>query len=171
MPISFLDLAEAHILLTIRRGCHIPMRRFRDAMDFMQKELQGDWRRLAHRDFRHDHRDLFILKDGKLLSLSERGQYVDEVIIAEGLKQLDYGNDDYVSRFFPRFEGRDLQKQVMLDPTVNFGHPCLADCGVGVEAIAVRFRAGETMAQLAEDYGIPLADIEEAIRWHDRLAA
>jgi uncharacterized protein (DUF433 family) len=171
VPISFLDLADAHVLLTIRRGCGIPMKRFRTAMDYFRREFKGQIHRLSHRDFCHDHRDIFVRLEDRLLSLSERGQYVDEEIISEGLRQLRYGNDGYAARFFPRFEGEGVQECVMLDPAMNFGRPCLAECGIGVDAIAVRFRAGESIADLAADYGIGSEHVEEAVRWHERLAA
>ena len=172
VPISFLDLVEAHVLLTIRLGCHIPMRRFRTAVEYLRKEMGDDLHRLARRDFCHDKRDLFIrLEHGKLLSLSERGQYVDEMIMADGLRQLQYGDDDYVGRFFPRFEGQGLQNRVVLDPTVNFGRPCLSERGIDIDVIARRFRVGEKIAELAEDYGLTPADVKEALRWHERLAA
>jgi len=171
VPISFIDLADAHVLLTIRRGYRIPMKRFRVAMGYLRQEFGGEFHRLSHRDFCHDHRDLFIRLEDGLLSLSERGQYVDEGIISEGLRQLRYGDDGYAARFFPRFETESVQERVMLDPTMNFGRPCLAECGIGVDAIGARFRAGESIAELAEDYGIGWGAVEEAIRWHERLAA
>ena len=168
-PISFLDLVEAHVLLAIRRGYGIPMRRFRTAMEFL-RELDGDLHFLAHQDFYHDRKDLFIKVQDKLISLSERGQLVEEKIIAEGLKQLDYGRDGYAARFYPRFLA-EQQKIIMLDPTMNFGRPCLARLGVGADAIGERFRAGEKIADLAKDYAAKPEEIEEAIRWHERLAA
>jgi uncharacterized protein (DUF433 family) len=168
-PISFLDLVEAHVLLAVRRGYHIPMRNCRKAMEYL-REVGGDLHFLAGRGFYHDRSDLFIKLEGKLISLSERGQLVEENIIAEGLKQLDYGDDGYAARFYPRFEERQ-QKVIVLDPAVNFGRPCLARLGIGADAIAERWRAGEKMTELAKDYGAEDWEIEEAIRWHDRLAA
>jgi uncharacterized protein (DUF433 family) len=168
-PISFLDLVEAHVLLSIRRGYSIPMNRFRTAMEYL-REAGGDLHFLAHHNFYHDRRNLFIKVQDKLISLSERGQLVEKGIIAEGLRQLDYGADGYAARFYPRF-AEEQQKVIMLDPGVNFGRPCLAKLGVGTEAIAERFRAGEKIAALAQDYGARAEDIEEAIRWHERLAA
>lgn len=168
-PISFLDLVEAHVLLAIRRGYGIPMKRFRTAMEYL-KELGDDLHFLARHNFYHDHSNLFVKVQDRLISLSERGQLVEKEIIAEGLRQLSYGTDGYAARFYPRF-AEERQKVIMLDPTVNFGRPCLARLGVGTDAIAERFRAGEKLVELAEDYGARAEEIEEAIRWHERLAA
>ena len=168
-PLSFLDLVEAHVLLSIRNGYGIPLKRFRTAMEYL-REVGGDLHFLAHRDFYHDRRDLFVKLDDKLVSLSERGQLVDKEIIAEGLKQLVYGNDGYATRFFPR-RGSERQESIVLDPAINFGHPCLVRIGVGVEAISTRFMTGEKITDLAADYGATADEIEEAIRWHECLAA
>lgn len=168
-PISFLDLVEAHVLLAIRRGYGIPLKRFRTAMDFLQ-EMGGDLHFLAHRGFYHDKNNLFMKLDENLVSLSERGQLVDKEIIKEGLKQIIYGNDGYAAQFFPRRDG-ERQESVVIDPTINFGRPCLIRLGVGAEAIAARFVAGEKISVLAQDYAATPDEVEEAIRWHERLAA
>ena len=167
-PISFLDLIEAHVLIAIRRGYGIPLKRFRAAMDFLQ-ESGGDLHFLAHRDFFHDRRDLFVKWEDKLVSLSERGQLVDKGIISEGLKQIIYGDDGFASRFFPRHD-EQRQECIVLDPTINFGRPCLVRSGVGAAAIAERFRAGEKIADLAQDYAVTRDEVEEAIRWNERVS-
>ena len=168
-PISFLDLVEAHVLMAIRQGYGIPLQRFRIAMAHL-KEISGDLHFLAHRDFYHDRKNLFLKIEDKLVSLSERGQLVNQEIIAEGLKQLIYGNDGYADQFFPRL-GKTRQQAIVLNPAINFGRPCLARLGVGTDAIAARFMAGEKISDLAQDYGATPDEVEETIRWHERLAA
>jgi uncharacterized protein (DUF433 family) len=167
-PISFLDLIEAHILLAIRKSYGIPLKRFRAAMEFL-REAGDDLHFLARREFSHDRRDLFLRWENKLVSLSERGQLVDKEIISEGLKQITYGDDGYAARFYPRQDAR-RQESIVLDPTINFGKPCLIRSGVGVDAIAARFVAGERIADLANDYAATREEIEEAIRWHELFA-
>jgi uncharacterized protein (DUF433 family) len=168
-PISFLDLVEAHVLLAIRKGYGIPLKNFRVAMEYL-REAGGDLHFLAHRDFFHDRRNLYLKWENKLMSLSERGQLVGREIITEGLKQIVYGEDDYAARFFPRND-QQRQESIVLDPTINFGRPCLVRLGVGADAIAARFRAGERIADLAQDYAATREEVEEAIRWHERIAA
>jgi len=38
-------------------------------------------------------------------------------------------------------------------------------CGVGTEIIASRFRAGESVTALANDYGLTWQGVEAALRW------
>jgi uncharacterized protein (DUF433 family) len=168
-PLSFIDLLEAYMLLAIRRGYGIPLRRLRDAMDYLRTS-GGNLLFLAHRDFKHDNQHLNVTGDKYLVLLSERGQHVEPEIIREGLRQLMYGEDGYADRFFPLFNGQE-QKTIMLSPGIGFGRPVLAKLGVSAEAVAERFRAGEHLAELAADYGATPGEIEDAIRWSDRRVA
>jgi uncharacterized protein (DUF433 family) len=165
-PLSFIDLVEAHMLLAIRRGYGIPLKRLRDAMEYL-REKGGDLLFLAHKDFKHDKQHLYVKKDHYLVSLSERGQHVEPEIICDGLKQLMYGEDGYADRFFPLINGHE-QKTVVLAPSFGFGRPTLARTGVSVEAVADRFLAGESVPELAADYGAKPEEIEDAIRWANR---
>lgn len=161
-PLTFLDLVEAHILMVIRKGYRIPMKNYRAAIQYL-REQGGDVHFLAHRDFVHDERHLYLKGDRYLISLSERGQHVDPAVIDEGLMQLMYGEDGYADRFYPRIAGK-LQKTVMLTPAIGFGQPTIARLGVNTEAIAARFLAGEHLRDLATDYDADISEIEDAIR-------
>ena len=167
--ISFLDLVEAHILHAIRRGYGIPLNRFRRAMEYL-REINPDLHFLAHENFRCDHRDLFLQMEDKLVSLSERGQVVAEPIIEEGFKRLHYGQDGFASRFFLPV-AHSNRNTIALDPSIGFGRPVIARLGVKAEVIAERFAAGEGIAEMAEDYGAKVREIEDALRWCNRLAA
>ena len=54
------------------------------------------------------------------------------------------------------------------DPAICFGAYRLLLSRITVEAVVGRFRAGETVRQIAGDYDIPASDVEECLRW--RLA-
>lgn len=168
-PLSFIDLIEAHMLLAIRKGYGIPLKRLRDAMGYL-REKGGDLLFLAHENFKHDRQHLYVKQDDYLLSLSEHGQHVNRHVIADGLKQIVHGEDGYADKFFPLIKGHE-QKTIMLAPAVGFGRPVLARRGIAVQAIAQRFEAGEHMADLAMDYAVTTEEIEDAIRWTTRHAA
>jgi len=124
---------------------------------------------LAHKDFRLDEKHLYLKLDGLFISLSERGQVVDEDIVSKGLKQLSYGSDGFASEFYPICDGVE-QKSFVISPERNFGRLCIASSGVGADIIAVRFDRGEKVAEIAGDYGVTTDEVEEAIRWRNRLA-
>lgn len=167
--LSFLDLVEAHILHAIRRGYGIPLVGFRKAMEYL-REINPDLHFLAHEDFRYDRRNLFLRMEDRLVSLSERGQVVSQEIIEEGLKRLDYGADGFASRFFLPIAHSE-RHTIALDPTLGFGRPVIARLGIKAEVIGDRFAAGESIADMADDYGAKAKEIEDALRWCKRLAA
>jgi uncharacterized protein (DUF433 family) len=70
------------------------------------------------------------------------------------------------ARLFPFTRKRqpDEPKAVVIDPYVSFGRPVLAGTGIATAVVAERYKAGESIADLAEDYGRQALEIEEAIR-------
>jgi uncharacterized protein (DUF433 family) len=168
-PISFIDLVEAHIFLLIRRRYHIPVKNVRAAAEYLH-QIKPHLRSLAHQDFYVDSSHLILKLDDKMISLSERGQIVDKDILESGLKQLNYGSDGYASEFYPRTGVAD-QKTLVISPALNFGRLCIARSGISADIVAARFLNGEKIADIATDFGATLDEVEEAIRWHDRLAA
>ena len=60
---------------------------------------------------------------------------------------------------------------VVIDPTLSAGRPVITGMGLATEVIAERYKAGETVAELAKDYDREKAEIEEAIRCELRAAA
>jgi uncharacterized protein (DUF433 family) len=167
--LTFLDLVEAHMLHLVRRGYGIPMRNFRTAVEYLRR-VGGDAHFLAHKDFVHDKKHLYLKADKMLISLSERGQHVNTVVIHDGLKQLMYGEDGYADKFFPVIGGKQ-QKVVMINPVIGYGQPTIMRLGVSTAAIAARFEAGERMADLASDYGATSEEVEEALRYNRVLCA
>ncbi len=53
----------------------------------------------------------------------------------------------------------------MIDPEVQFGRPCLTGTGVPTGIIMERYRAGDSIEELARDYRCSPNGIEEAIRY------
>jgi len=167
-PLSFIDVVLAHVLHLIRHQYRIPLKRVRLATEYIKK-TKGDLLFLASKDFYVDHRDLFLELGPHLVSLSESGQVVDREVISEGLKQLTYGSDGYAGQFFPTMNGR-LQKDFAINPAINFGRLSIARLGVDTNALAARFVAGEKIINIAQDYDATADEVEDAIRWHERLA-
>jgi uncharacterized protein (DUF433 family) len=146
----------------------LPRSRIKAAAETLAN-FRGGLTFLAHRDFYFDSNNLFLKLDDALISLSERGQLVDKEIIERGLKQLNYGSDGYASEFYPSV-GETEQKDFVVSPTINFGRLCIARTGVGADIIALRFERGEKISEIAQDYAATTDEVEEAIRWHARLA-
>lgn len=119
--------------------------------------------------------DSQFLKLAAPLASAERGEprLSFEALVALFLKQsaacerVEY-LDGVPVRFYPftRDTADERAPRVIaVDPRYGFGRPIFADSGVRIDGITGRFRAGESVAELAEDTGIPAAHIEEAIRF------
>ena len=63
-----------------------------------------------------------------------------------------------------------MPRSVVVDPTRSFGRPVISGAFVRTEVVEDRFRAGDTIGQMAADYGVPASVIEEALRF-ERLRA
>jgi len=59
---------------------------------------------------------------------------------------------------------RDQPSPVVVDPQIAFGRPVLTGRSVPTAVLADRFKAGDTLVQLAEDYDTSPQNIEEALR-------
>ncbi len=54
---------------------------------------------------------------------------------------------------------------VQIDPQISFGRPVLVGTGIPTDVVVERFRAGDSIIDLAEDYDITEEKVEEAIRY------
>jgi len=53
---------------------------------------------------------------------------------------------------------------VVMNPTISFGRPVIAGTGIPVSSIYERYKAGDSVVDLAEDFRLEISAIEEAIR-------
>ena len=53
---------------------------------------------------------------------------------------------------------------VVIDPHISYGRPVLVGTGIPTAVVAERYKAGESIDELAEDYSRSRKEIEEAIR-------
>jgi uncharacterized protein (DUF433 family) len=82
------------------------------------------------------------------------------------LRRIERDHAGLAARLYPftRKRSPDEPKAIVIDPRISFGRPILAGSGVPTAIVAERYKAGESIDELAEDYGRERLDIEEAIR-------
>jgi len=161
--LSFRNLVEVHVLSAIRREHKVRLREVRKAIQFLKKELDTE-HPLADQQMSTDGTDLFIDLYGKLVTVSLDGQMAIREVIAEHLDRIERNPRGVAIRLFP-FSGRPEARAVVIDPMLKFGRPCISGTGIPTDIIAGRFQAGDTIEEIAADYGRPATDIEEAIRF------
>jgi uncharacterized protein (DUF433 family) len=59
----------------------------------------------------------------------------------------------------------------MIDPRISFCRPVLAGIGIPTAMLAERYKAGDSIDELAEDYNCDRLQIEEGIRCELQLVA
>ncbi|HWS65771.1 MAG TPA: DUF433 domain-containing protein [Steroidobacteraceae bacterium] len=164
--LSFLNLVEAHVLAAIRRQHHVPLPTVRQALVFVSKKMGTD-RPLAEAEFQTDGVDLFLEKLGSLINVSRDGQTEMKEVIQDHLKRIERDTRGIPIRLFlftRKDDVRDQPSPVVVDPRIAFGRPVLAGRSVPTAVLADRFKAGDSLTQLAEDYDTSPQQIEEALR-------
>lgn len=168
--LSFMNLVEASALATIRRRHKIRMPAVRDAIHYLKKRLRSQ-HPLAER-LETDGLDLFISKYGQVINLSRSGQLGIRECLEAHLKRVEHDAKGLAIRLFPWTRGDQLEspKIITIDPLVGFGKPIIFGTGIQTQVLAARLRAGDSLAELKDDYGLGEAQVEEAIRY-ELLAA
>ena len=161
--LSFFNLAEAHILRAPRKEQRIQLPHIRWAIDFVADKIGASHPLLQDR-FKTDGVRLFVdALEQRLVDASGFGQMVMPELM-DHLERLEF-EDKVVSRLYPftRRSGAG-PRTVFIDPRYSFGRPVLAKVYVPTAAIVDRYEAGESIDDLAKDYGCEGLEIEEAIR-------
>ena len=170
--LSFMNLIEAHVLDAIRREHNVPLPKVRQALAYLSRQFPSP-HPLADQRFETDGLDLFVEKCGRLINISRTGQLALRAWLEAHLRRIDRDAQGLAARLylFTRKHQPDEPKVIVIDPYISFGRPVLVGTGIPTAVIAERYKAGESLDQLAEDYGRPTKEIEEAIRCELSIAA
>ena len=170
--LSFQNLVEVYALGAIRRRHHVKMSAIRKALRFLGKEYASK-HPLSDEQMMTDGSSLLVEKYGELINASEAGQLEMRELLIRHLKRVERDPSGLPLRLFPFTSSRleEHRRPVAIDPRVQFGRPYLVGTGIPTDVIVERWRAGDTIAEIAKDYGKEAIDIEEAIRYEEQGAA
>lgn len=167
--LSFMNLVEIHVLDAICCKHNISLERVRIAVNYLSRQFPSR-HPLADQEFETDGLNLFIEKFSQLINISQEGQLAMQEILQAHLHRIERDLKGIPVRLYPFTRKRDLQefqeepKAVVIDPQVSFGRPVLTGTGIATAVIAERYKAGESVDELADDYALKRLQIEEAIR-------
>lgn len=161
--LSFNNLIEAHSLAAIRRAHQVPMRRIREALDYAERKLKIR-RLLLSDDLLAGQGNLFLEHLGDLVNLSRSGQLAMRKVLKNYLERVERDEAGMPVRFYPSL-GLPVEqtKKIVIDPRLSYGRPVVAKAGVSTSVLSERLDAGESAAEIAEDYGLAEEDVEDAI--------
>lgn len=166
--VPFVGLAEAYALAAMRRA-GVPLQRIRPALAALDAEL-GVRHALASRQLYTDGAEVLFDASGDSAEFDDHtpdlvvlrnGQRVFNEVVASYLKRITFDDDGYALALpLPGYEGAEL----VADARRAFGQPIFRRGGARLEDALSLFRAGEPITAVAKEYGIPVAELEDAIR-------
>jgi len=167
--LSFINLVELHVLASIRRKHRITMPKVREAIDWLRQQT-ADARDRRHplisRQLETDGLDLFTERYGQLININRDGQFAMRELMSGALRRIERDAHGIPIKLYPytRSSVADAPSMIVIDPTLSGGRPVLAGTGLATEMIAERYKAGESVEDLAKDYERKESEIDEAIR-------
>ncbi len=166
--LSFLNLLECHVLAGMRKIYDLKLPKVRKALQTLNQAGSHE-HPLVYQQFLTDRRDLFIERLGKMVNVSRSGQLGLDFFHTH-LERVEV-DPKGMFRFFPFVvqPKSDEPKSIEINPMIGFGKPVIAGTAISTAIIASRFKARESIADLAAEYGRSTQEIEEAIRWEQAL--
>jgi uncharacterized protein (DUF433 family) len=161
--LSFSNLIESHVLRSLRTEHGVPLFAVRKALAYAQRELEIE-RLLLREELCTAGGELFLDRYGQLMNLSASGQLAMRKVFEAHLKRVEWGKLRFPVRLYPFLvsDGTDL-KPIVIDPTISFGRPVVSKVFVSTRSIVDRIDAGETVEDVARDYGLTKEAVEEAV--------
>lgn len=162
--LSFWNLIEAHVLRSLRMDHGVSLKAVRQALTYAERKLNIR-RLLLRKELRTDAGKVFLDRYGELIDLSASGQLAMRHLLEEHLKRVEWDERLFPIRLYPflSIDGAVSDKPIAIDPKIAFGRPVVIRAGVSTAAIAERIDANETVEDLAADYGLTPAEIEQAV--------
>lgn len=174
--VPFVGLAEGLVLAGMREA-GVPLQRIRPALSRLKDEFGLDHVLASKRlytdgaevlyDFGQESEPDEAEAVMRLVVIRNR-QYVFTEIVAQYLKRIDFGADGYAGLIrLPSYK----RAEIIVTPRRGFGQPVFERGGARVEDALGMFWAGESLATVAEEYGVPEDQLEDALRVASRTAA
>ena len=158
--LSFYNLVEAHVLRsTTERG--VPLKNIRKALEYIREAIPGKHPLLMH-DFEVSGKDVFIQHLGDTVNATRHGQLAMRKILDQYLERIERDARGLPLRIFPI-----KSKRLVIDPQFSSGKPIVKDRGITAAVLWGRNKTGESISEIARDYGLTEIEVKEAIQDYD----
>jgi len=164
--IPFIGLAEGMVLAAFRQA-GVSLQHIRQAVAILEKEIGVEYALASRRLYTDGAVILFDYADAEqeeeLAGLTEvvRRQRVFAAVVRQYLKRIDYAADGWAARLVSPATERPI---VIVDPARSFGQPIFIHGASRVEDVLDRWKAGDPLVEVAEDFGVPVEDVEDMLR-------
>jgi uncharacterized protein (DUF433 family) len=162
--LSFYNLVEAHVLRSTTEA-GVPLRNVRRALEFIHEKIPGKHPLLTH-DFEVSGKDVFIQHLGQTVNATRHGQLAMRKILRKYLKRINRDAGGLPIKIFP-INSRRLE----IHPLFASGKPIVKGSGITASVLWARNRTGESIPEIARDYGLRALEVKEAIEDYEWKAA
>jgi len=171
--IPLVGLAEGLVLDAFRRT-GLPLQRIRPALERLDQEL-GIRHALASDRLVTDGAEVLFDYGARVdptgireLVTVRSGQRVFAPLVRDRLQRVSYAFDHWVERIeLPGYQ----HVRVLVDLDRSAGRPVLEPARVPVEDVVARWIAGDSVAEVAEGFGLTGPEVEDVLRAATRRAA
>lgn len=162
--IPFIGLAEGLVVLALRHA-GVSLQQIRKAVAVLEREVQLEHVLASQRLWTDGASVLYDYAehegDEEILAHVVTQQRVLADVVRRYLWRIDYGPDGWPEALTSPATSRPV---VIADPARSFGQPIFIRGGVRVEDVVDRWRAGDPLSEVAEDFGVPREDVEDILR-------
>ena len=169
--LSFYNLGEAHVLAATRYKYAVPLKAIRRAIDHLRATFPSR-HPLLSREFYTDGADLFIKTVEQTVNLTKQGQLGLKPILDMFLQHIERDKKFRPTKVYPIIPGQsNKDKVVSITSGVSSGRPAIDGTGIPVSVVWQRYKAGDDVNTLAEDFEVPAKKIQRAIEYVEHLKA
>lgn len=162
--IPFVGLAEGFVVLAFRKA-GVSLQHIRKAVAVLERDVGIEHALASQRLFTDGASVLYDYaadeQDEELLTHVVTQQRILADVIRQYLRLITYGSDGWPERLVSPATSRPV---VVADPERSSGQPIFIRGGVRVEDVLDRWRGGDPLASVAEDFGVPAEDVEDILR-------
>lgn len=166
--LSFFNLVEAFVIAGLRRHHGMSLQRIRTSVKQLQAFAPNLVHPLADADLITFAREIFVDDAaGDFVNMTNHPGQLGLRGIIEQVSQRVEKDVTGARRLYPFTRERiaGAPRLVMIDPRVQFGRPVITGTGIPTAVIHERWKAGDSVRELAEDYDRTADEIEEALRY------
>lgn len=168
LVIGFEELISMRVI-AILRALGVSWTKIRRAEDWLRVKT-GYPRPFAVERVWTETTDVFAEFHEGLVAASRCGQLVFKSVLGQYLQSVH-------DMIFVQHDGIRVaaawmpHRDVLLNPRIQFGEPCIKDTRVRTRVVWQLFSGGESKSYIARSFGVSEEQIEHALEWEDRLQA
>jgi uncharacterized protein (DUF433 family) len=155
--LSFYNLAEAHVLRATRDRS-VPLKNVRRALAYIREQLPSSPHPLISYEFSTFGKSVFIEHLGSTINATAHGQTAMRKVLENYLERIDRDTDGMPIQIYPM-----NTRYLAINPNLSSGQPVVKGTRIMAAVLAARKKAGESYADLIQDYRLTHTQIEQAI--------